>query len=325
MPTEKALTGSISLSMENGYLKRQLPTFSFTFSQNAQGLIDDRFTVLSSAARTLPLGELASPGLCYWRNLSTSYPVTFGVKLCLRLEGVVTTNSSTTVTCESTTNLVAGMTITGTGIPASTTVSSVTNATTFVISNAATGTYPAGNALTGTVTLTAATTNSSTTVTVASTANLFAGMSITGTGIPGATTISSVTNATTFVLSAAATATNTAVTLTATTALAAVVTKRLGKIVTCTSTANLAAGTVISGTGIPTGSEVASVTDGTTFVLDTPASVSQGAAFAYGTAMVPHSDAAPGGFGMIFLTEGAVPMARAQGGSADVQPWVAES
>jgi hypothetical protein len=48
-------------------------------------------------------------------------------------------NASTTVTVASTLLIGAGQVITGTNIPASTTVVSVTNATTFVISNAATG------------------------------------------------------------------------------------------------------------------------------------------------------------------------------------------
>jgi hypothetical protein len=53
------------------------------------------------------------------------------------------------------------------------------------------------------------TTNTSTTVTVASTLNLAVGQNVYGTGIPAAATIASITNATTFVLSAAATATGT--------------------------------------------------------------------------------------------------------------------
>jgi hypothetical protein len=53
----------------------------------------------------------------------------------------------------------------------------------------------------------AATTNTSTTVTVTSTAGLQQGMKIGGTGIPAGAYIASITNATTFVLSAAATAT----------------------------------------------------------------------------------------------------------------------
>jgi type II secretory pathway pseudopilin PulG len=58
-----------------------------------------------------------------------------------------------------------------------------------------------------------ATTNGSTTVTCTSTAILSAGLTISGTGIPTGATVSSVTNGTAFVLSAGATATNAALTL----------------------------------------------------------------------------------------------------------------
>jgi hypothetical protein len=58
-------------------------------------------------------------------------------------------------------------------------------------------------------TITVSTTNGSANVTTTSTANLSAGISITGSGIPANSTVVSVTNATTFVISAAATATAT--------------------------------------------------------------------------------------------------------------------
>lgn len=61
----------------------------------------------------------------------------------------------------------------------------------------------------GSATMSSSTTNSSANVTVASTATLQAGMLVTGTGIPAATYVDSITNATTFELSAAATATGT--------------------------------------------------------------------------------------------------------------------
>lgn len=64
-----------------------------------------------------------------------------------------------------------------------------------------------------TVNKTGATTNADATVTVASTANLVVGMSVTGTGIPAAAKILSITNATTFELSANATATGASVAL----------------------------------------------------------------------------------------------------------------
>ena len=45
-----------------------------------------------------------------------------------------TTNTDATVTMDSTAQVVAGMSVTGTGVPANTTVLSVTNATTFELS-----------------------------------------------------------------------------------------------------------------------------------------------------------------------------------------------
>jgi hypothetical protein len=48
------------------------------------------------------------------------------------------TNSNTTVNCDSTEKMVVGQEVTGSGIPADTTVSSITNVTTFVISQDAT-------------------------------------------------------------------------------------------------------------------------------------------------------------------------------------------
>src|SRR5271157_15253 len=110
-----------------------------------------------------------------------------------------------------------GRSVTGTGIPAGTTIASVTSATTIVLSAAATATA------TG-VTLTFSPTRSvkdavlDSTPTVTSATAEFAasevGSPVTGTGIPAGTTIASVTSATTIVLSAAATATATGVALT---------------------------------------------------------------------------------------------------------------
>lgn len=56
------------------------------------------------------------------------------------LKSGATTNASTTVTCASTANVTAGMLITGNAIREGTTIASVTNATTLVLSVAATGT-----------------------------------------------------------------------------------------------------------------------------------------------------------------------------------------
>lgn len=137
----------------------------------------------------------------------------------------VTTNTSTTISAADAyfNQSDVGAAITGTNIPGSTTIVSVSSLTTAVISNAATGTASnvaftitrSGAARTLTD---GATTNLSTTVTSASGNfnNTDIGATITGTGIPASTTIASVTNPGTIVLSAAATATGSAVSLTIT-------------------------------------------------------------------------------------------------------------
>ena len=71
---------------------------------------------------------------------ATSSLLTFATPSSLVLANCSTTNGSATVTCTSTTGLNAGMSITGTGIPLSATVSSVTNSTTLVLSAVATAT-----------------------------------------------------------------------------------------------------------------------------------------------------------------------------------------
>jgi hypothetical protein len=103
------------------------------------------------------------------------------------------TNGSTTVTTADLAYVYENQPVSGTGIPASTTISSVVYDTTTTTFN---------------------TTNASTTVSGGSTTNIHAGQPVSGTGIPTGARVASITNTTTFVLSAAATATNTGVTLT---------------------------------------------------------------------------------------------------------------
>ena len=147
----------------------------------------------------------------------------------ISLTSAATTSGSTSVTCASTAALWPGMLVTGPNIAGSingtqtgnTTVASITNATTFVLSQAATGT---GTGLTLTacgVTLTNATTTAaSVAVTCDSTAGLVNGMSLTGTGLANNAVVASVTSATTFTMNAAPTTAGTALTLSATTAAA---------------------------------------------------------------------------------------------------------
>lgn len=150
------------------------------------------------------------------------------------LAGITTVAGSNTVTATSTASLVAGMTVIGTGtllgtFPSGTVITAVLNATTFTISNNAVlsasgninyggscywlinsgGILRTGQVSTAYATLTCTTTAASFAVTTASTNGLTVGSSITGTGIPPGATITSITNATTFVISAAATGTGT--------------------------------------------------------------------------------------------------------------------
>lgn len=124
------------------------------------------------------------------------------------------TSAGTTITVASTAGLRAGMSVSvtaGVGVfPAGTTISSITNATTFVVSSAPSTALSGGaSVITYGYTSAAGATSSGTTITVTSTAGLTVGMSVlvtAGVGVfPSGTTITSVTNATTFVVSAAPT------------------------------------------------------------------------------------------------------------------------
>jgi microcystin-dependent protein len=109
------------------------------------------------------------------------------------ISGVTTSGSTTVSGIPSTTYLYAGMPITGTGIPASTTIVSKA-ANSIVISAAATATS---------ATL-SCTTNSTATVTTASTATLSVGQAVSGTGIVVGSYIYQIFNSTTFAITPAA-------------------------------------------------------------------------------------------------------------------------
>jgi hypothetical protein len=122
-----------------------------------------------------------------------------------------TVSASTSVTVASTAGITAGQRVVGTGIPANATVASITNATTLVLSAAATasGTVPVTYGLDAQHVTSGTLTAAGTTVTVASTTGYVAGQPVYGIGIPAGAVIASITNATTFVLSIAATVTGT--------------------------------------------------------------------------------------------------------------------
>jgi len=152
-----------------------------------------------------------------------------------------TSTGSQAVTTGSTTGLVAGMFVSGTGIPAGARIQSITSSTAFRLNVEATATGSATmtfsnrtfftttpgqvrinqpvsgtgiasesyiTAISPTFNVSCTTTSGSSTVT-GSTTNLIAGMYISGTGIASGTKISSITNSSTFVISADATASGT--------------------------------------------------------------------------------------------------------------------
>ena len=142
----------------------------------------------------------------------------------------------------------------------------------------------ASSPATTTVTLTGASvTSSSTTVTGLSpnTNNLWIGMSVSGTGIASNTTLSSITSTTAIKLSRNATSTGTNRTLTFTWTGFAANTTANSAVVTMTTngpnTTGLAAGMVVTGTGIPSNTAIKSVDSATQITLCNKATVTSAA------------------------------------------------
>jgi len=163
------------------------------------------------------------------------------------------TLGSSSLTMDDTTGITAGDVITATGVPSGTTVSSVTNGTTIVMSKNAT--------LNGTnITATFFNETTAKTVTMDDTSSITAGDGISGTGIPDGTTVVSVDDGTTLTISQAATADSTNMTAT-------FFNDASSKTLTLTDTSTVTAGDSVSGTGIPDGTTVVSVDDGTTLTI----------------------------------------------------------
>lgn len=113
-------------------------------------------------------------------------------------------SSSAAVTVNSTSGITAGMTVTGPGIAAGTTVSSVSSLNVFIVSPAIYAPSGTSLTLTGGTTLilnTSANTTSTATLTVTSSAGISAGWYVTGTGITGGVTVSSIPSGTSVLVS----------------------------------------------------------------------------------------------------------------------------
>ncbi len=184
------------------------------------------------------------------------------------LTGIGSTRS-TTLTVASSAGLVAGMAITGTGIAANTTIASIVDATRITLSAAPSTTITAGTPAVAKSIAGIVGTSGSKALTVTSSTGLVAGMAITGTGIPANATIASVVDATHITLSAAATGAISSGTATATRQLSGA-SSAISTTLDVASSTGLLAGMAITGTGIPTGTTIASVVNGTQITLSAP-------------------------------------------------------
>lgn len=89
-------------------------------------------TIIAFAGLSIPSGWLLCDGTSYLQNDYSS------LWAALSLTQNITLNGTSTITTASTSNLVVGFTVYSTGIPVGTTISSIVNSTTFIISAAAT-------------------------------------------------------------------------------------------------------------------------------------------------------------------------------------------
>ena len=244
-------------------------------SSNSAGVGAATKVTLTGTANTVSAADAATLVAKTGFNVSSNAKLTvIGDKTALlalkavaqQITGAASANNQT-LTVASSTGLAAGMAITGTNIPAGTTIASIVNGTSITLSAAPTDTITGGTASAVAKQLSGVSgTAASATLTLASSAGLSVGMAITGTNIPAGTTIASVVNGTSITLSASPTATISGGTATAALPLTGVGSANT-KILTVASSTGLAAGMAITGTNIPAGTTIASVVNGTSITL----------------------------------------------------------
>ena len=132
-------------------------------------------------------------------------PTTAGLSKVVTATGTAATTSSVTALSISTDLLKVGMTVTGTNIPASTTISVIVSATALTLSQATTGSASDFTFSSLSATGTASTSLHVTTLTGITTAVLQVGMTVTGPNIPAGATIAKIVSSTAFDLSIAST------------------------------------------------------------------------------------------------------------------------
>jgi len=199
------------------------------------------------------------------------------------MSGNTTDGSSVITGLASTAGFVAGMSVSGPGLPPDATVDTIISSSVVSLVGyaSATGT---GVALTfaypalATITHNGNTTSGSTIITGISTATLRAGMAVSGLGIPWGATVATIVSSSSISLSAAASATNISVALTFTFPPTFTrngnTTSGSTTISGLSTTTGLAAGMGVSGLGIPTGATVATIASSTSLTLSAAATAS---------------------------------------------------
>jgi uncharacterized protein (DUF1800 family) len=212
-------------------------------------------------------------------NGTTSFTVPMvPTSATISVTGATTTASSATVTVPSTTGLglVPGMGISGGGLPAGEYITAV-GATSITVSTATGVTASTGATLTvvsnpsvPVSVVGASTAAGSNTITVPSTAGLVVGMAITGTGLPAGEFITGIGAGSITVTTGTGVTAQASTSLTAISSVSTSATTLAGNAtITVPSTAGLAIGMAVIGTGLPANEFITAIPNGTTFTVTT--------------------------------------------------------
>ena len=193
-------------------------------------------------------------------------------------------------------NVVVGMFVSGTGIPAGTTITTVTDNKNFVMSQNATAT---GSSLSLSFAIASVTAGSNALYLSIGNSSIVAGMLVTGTGIPAGTTITTVTNNQNFVMSQNATGTQIITPSFTTASTIAGFTSGSSTITLNAANSLLVFGMSVYGSGITQGTTITSIT-GTTIGISLPTTAAATATgITFGYVVIPnlyinHAVTAPG-------------------------------
>lgn len=210
--------------------------------------------------------------------------ITISVAATATASGVtMTMGGSPIVTLTNTNNMFVGQTISGAGVATGATVTAITTNTQLTMSLPATanessstitmGATPFISNLVGSFTqsgttsvpspITGTTTNGSTVITTSTTTGVFIGETVSGTGIPAGATVTGLVPSTSITISAPATASGS-------------ITITLGgsPVVLISDSTYMFVGQGVSGTGIPVGAYIVSITPNTAITLSAPATTS---------------------------------------------------